>query len=86
MKLSLEDITANNYEAVCDLGLAKTQEKYVACNMWSLVEAHYNSGYTCKAIYLYALPVGFFMWVQETPTKVSIWHFMVDKTYTNSNK
>jgi len=86
MNLSLEDITADNYEAICELDVTKTQEEYVACNMWSLVEAHYNSGYTCKAIYLNALPVGFFMWVQETPTKVSIWRFMVDQTYTNSNK
>ncbi|WP_425355701.1 hypothetical protein [Pseudoalteromonas aliena] len=49
MTLSLEDITADNYEAICDLEVTKTQEEYVACNMWSLVEAHYNSGYTCKA-------------------------------------
>jgi len=59
MNLSLEDITADNYEAICELDVTKTQEEYVACNMWSLVEAHYNSGYTCKAIYLNALPVGF---------------------------
>ncbi|MDO6546368.1 GNAT family N-acetyltransferase [Pseudoalteromonas carrageenovora] len=83
MKLSLEDITADNYEAVCDLGLAKTQEEYLACNMSSLVEAHYNSGYTCKVINLNSTPVDFFMWVQETPTKVSIWRFMVDQTYQN---
>jgi len=49
MNLSLEDITADNYEAISDLEVAKTQEEYVACNMWSLVEGHYNSGYTCKA-------------------------------------
>ena len=83
MNLSLEDITADNYEAICDLEVAKTQEEYVAYNMWSLVEAHYNSGYTCKAIYLNGVPVGFFMWVQETPSKVSIWRFMVDQTHQN---
>ncbi len=80
MKLSLEDITADNYEAICDLEVAK---EYVACNMWSLVESHYNSGYTCKAIYLNGVPVGFFMWVQETSAKVSIWRFMVDQTHQN---
>ncbi len=56
MNLSLEDITADNYEAICELDVTKTQEEYVACNMWSLVEAHYNSGYTCKAIYLNESP------------------------------
>lgn|GEM_PF-6547220 len=35
MKLSLEDITADNYEAICDLEVAKTQEEYLACNMWA---------------------------------------------------
>jgi diamine N-acetyltransferase len=83
MNISLEDVTSANYEEVCDLDVTKAQQEYVACNMWSLVEAHYNSGYTCKAIYQNNEPVGFFMWVQETPTKVSIWRFMVDEHHQN---
>ncbi|MFD2097683.1 GNAT family N-acetyltransferase [Corallincola platygyrae] len=83
MDISLEEIDRSNYEAVCDLDVTKEQEAYVACNMWSLVEAHYNPGHTCKAIYHEKTPVGFFMWVQETATKVSIWRFMVDKHHQN---
>ena len=83
MNISLEDITSANYEDVCDLDVTKAQQDYVASNMWSLVEAHYNSGHTCKAIYQNNKPVGFFMWVQETPTKVSIWRFMVDEHHQN---
>ncbi|MCC2615914.1 GNAT family N-acetyltransferase [Aestuariibacter halophilus] len=83
MKISLEEVTRSNYEAVCDLDVAPEQEQYVACNMWSLVESHYNQGHTCKAICLEGKPVGFFMWVQETAQKVSIWRFMVDKQYQN---
>ena len=83
MNISLEDVTSANYEEVCDLDVTKAQQEYVACNMWSLVEVHYNSGYTCKVIYLNNEPVGFFMWVQETPTKVSIWRFMVDEHHQN---
>ena len=48
------------------------QEAYVACNMWSLVEASYNTGYTCKAIYDNDRPVGFLMWVQESASSISI--------------
>ncbi|GGF70066.1 hypothetical protein GCM10011338_22760 [Alteromonas lipolytica] len=59
MAISLRDINADNYEAVCDLDVAESQQDYVACNMWSLVESHYNSGYTCKAIYCNEDPVGF---------------------------
>lgn len=80
-EISLKEITRANYEPVCDLDVAEDQEEYVACNMWSLVESHYNQGYTCRAIYCGDVPVGFFMWVQETPTKIAIWRFMVDKNH-----
>lgn len=83
MSISLRDITRSNYEAVCDLDVSEEQQELVACNMWSLVESHFNEGHTCKAIYENEDPVGFMMWVQETPTKVSIWRFMVDKAHQN---
>jgi len=83
MNILLEDITSANYEEVCDLDVTEAQQEHVACNMWSLVESHYNVGHTCKAIYQNNEPVGFFMWVQETPTKVSIWRFMVDEHHQN---
>ena len=78
MKVSLRPVTRSNYEKVCELDVAKEQEEFVACNMWSLVESMFNEGYETKAIYLNEEPVGFFMWVQESKDKVSIWRFMVD--------
>ncbi len=81
MNIFLKDVDGSNYEAVCDLEVFEEQEEYVACNMWSLVESHYNKGHTCKAIYQDDTPVGFLMWVQESPEQVSIWRFMVDKNY-----
>ncbi|OFC70670.1 GNAT family N-acetyltransferase [Alteromonas confluentis] len=83
MQISLEEINKKNYESVCDLDVTEAQEDYVACNMWSLVESFYNEGHTCKAICLDDKPVGFFMWVKESVSKVSIWRFMVDKNYQN---
>lgn len=83
MNISLEGVTSANYEEVCDLDVTKAQQDYVASNMWSLVESHYNVEHTCKAIYQNNKPVGFFMWVQETPTKVSNWRFMVDEHHHN---
>ena len=79
MAVSLRGITADNYAAVCDMDVADHQQDYVACNMWSLVESHYNEGYTCRAIYQDETPVGFIMWVQENENKVSIWRFMIDQ-------
>lgn len=82
-KLHLSPITKHNYEQVCELDVHKNQEDYVACNMWSLVEAQFNQGHTTRAIYQDGEPVGFFMWVQETISKISIWRFMVDKQHQN---
>ena len=83
MQISLEEINKKNYESVCDLDVTEAQKDYVACNMWSLVESFYNEGHTCKTICFDDKPVGFFMWVKESVSKVSIWRFMVDKSYQN---
>lgn len=81
MSIKLRPVTRDNYEAICDLDVSEQQQDYVACNMWSLVEAHYEQGHTCRAIYQHDTPVGFLMWVLESPTKVSIWRLMVDQRY-----
>ncbi|WP_299010457.1 N-acetyltransferase [uncultured Shewanella sp.] len=81
MEVSLRPVTKENYEQVCELDVTKEQTSYVACNMWSLVEARYNEGYETRAIYLEEEPVGFLMWVQESNVKISIWRFMVDKAH-----
>ena len=81
MNISLQKITKQNYEQVCDLDVSKEQQEYVACNMWSLVESMFNEGYETRAIYQGDLPVGFFMWVKENLHKISIWRFMIDEKY-----
>ncbi len=81
MEVSLRRVTKENYEQVCELDVTKAQEDYVACNMWSLVESMYNDGYETRVIYMAEEPVGFFMWVQESAMKISIWRFMVDKAH-----
>lgn len=83
MKVSLREVTKQNYELVCDLDVTKPQEEFVACNMWSLVESFYNEGHVVRAIYLDEEAVGFFMWVHEASDKVSIWRFMVDAKHQN---
>jgi diamine N-acetyltransferase len=81
VEVSLRSVTKGNYEEVCELDVTKEQEEYVACNMYSLVESMFNEGYETRAIYLKEEPVGFFMWVQESNERISIWRFMVDKKY-----
>ncbi|MCF2856973.1 GNAT family N-acetyltransferase [Pseudoalteromonas sp. SMS1] len=79
--VSLRPVTHLNYEAICDLDVSKEQQDFVACNMWSLVESHYNAHYQTRGIYLDNEPVGFFMWVPESKCHVSIWRFMIDKKF-----
>lgn len=81
MEVSLRQVSKENYEEVCELDVTKEQEDFVACNMWSIVEAKYNEGYETRVIYLNEEPVGFFMWVKESIIKISIWRFMVDKNH-----
>lgn len=77
----LAPVASDNYEAVCDLKLHQTQEIYLASNLWSLVEAAYEPGCFPRAIYQQEQLVGFIMWVQETPQRVSIWRLMVDRQF-----
>lgn len=69
---------------ICDLSVAEDQYDYVAENMWSLVESKFNASFQTRAICLDGKPVGFFMWVPETPKRISIWRFMVDQNYQNN--
>lgn len=81
MEVSLRKVTKDNYEAICDLDVTKEQEDYVACNMWSLVESMFNEGYETRGIYCNDEPIGFFMWVKESISRVSIWRFMIDHNH-----
>jgi diamine N-acetyltransferase len=67
---------------VCNLEVSKNQEDFVAENTWSLVESLYE-GYVSRVICAGDDVVGYFMWVQETPVKISIWRFMVDQKFQN---
>lgn len=82
MEVTLHKISKENYERVCDLEVTKEQEDLVAGNTWSLVESLFE-GYESRAIYVDNDVVGFFMWVQETSEKISIWRFMIDHNYQN---
>lgn len=82
MEVLLCPVTKENYEEICDLAVSKDQEDYVAENTWSLVESLFE-GYETRSIYVAKEVVGFFMWVQETQHKISIYRFMVDKKFQN---
>ncbi len=81
MSISLQPVTRDNYERVCQLRVAKDQEDFVADNVWSLVESMFESDCDTRAICRDGEPVGFFMWVRRPEARVSIWRFMVDERH-----
>jgi diamine N-acetyltransferase len=84
-KISLRDVSADNWEAVVDLELDPTQEDLVASNLYSVAESHYDPDARPRAIYAGKRVVGFLMYdVQRTKGKsreASIYRFMIDRKH-----
>jgi diamine N-acetyltransferase len=84
-KISLKDVTADNWEEVADLELDADQEDLVASNLYSVAESHYDPDARPRAIYAGKRVVGFLMYdVQRTKGKAreaSIYRFMIDRKY-----
>jgi diamine N-acetyltransferase len=84
-KVSLRDVTADNWEAVADLELAADQEDLVAGNLYSIAESHFDPDARPRAVYAGKRVVGFLMYdVQRTRGKArvaSIYRFMIDRRH-----
>jgi diamine N-acetyltransferase len=82
-KVSLKDVTADNWEAVVELELDADQEDLVASNLYSVAESHYDPDARPRAVYAGKRVVGFLMYdVQRTKGKsreASIYRFMIDR-------
>jgi diamine N-acetyltransferase len=81
-KVSLKDVTADNWEALADLELADDQKELVASNLYSIAEAQFDPDARPRAIYAGKRVVGFLMYdVHRTKGKslgASIYRFMID--------
>jgi diamine N-acetyltransferase len=84
-KISLKDVTADNWEAVVDLELDPDQEDLVASNLYSVAESHYDPDARPRAVYAGKRVVGFLMYdVQPAKGKsreASIYRFMIDRKH-----
>ena len=82
-KIRLKDVTADNWEAVTELKLAKGQKHTVAGNAYSLAESKFNPYAVPRAIYAGKKLVGFIMYEtlheEDEPNTYSIYRFMIDK-------
>ena len=60
-KLTLKEITSKNWRDIVKLSVTEKQKKFVAPNVYSIVEAHYSDHAWFRAIYADDTPVGFIM-------------------------
>ncbi len=83
--LTLRPVTAQNWRAVAKLAPAEDQRRFIADNVWSLAEAHYDPLLVPRAIYHGDTPVGFAMdrllADEGQPGEIAIFRFMIAQAY-----
>ena len=85
MTISLQPVTADNFEALIALTVAPTQRGFVADNVYSIAESKFYPTCELRGIYQNATPVGFIMWEELSyegrPQVYNICRFMVDQQF-----
>lgn len=82
MKIELKKIDRSNYLDCIKLRLGKDQEKFVASNLFSLVEAAYEPDLYPLGVYCDDKMVGFFLYDYDEELHAwSMSRFMIDKKY-----
>ena len=81
-EVSLREITAATMRAICRLEVRPEQRDYVASNVFSLAEAHFEPRAWLRGVYVGDTPVGFVM-LREDPDGDGyyLWRFMIDAQY-----
>ena len=82
-KVTLRDVTADNWEEVVDLKVSKEQKGFVTSNAYSLAESKFDPYVRPRAIYAGRRVVGFLMYEtlesEGRPHEYSIYRLMIDK-------
>jgi diamine N-acetyltransferase len=84
-RVTLREITADNWEEIADLEVHEHQEEFLEDNVWSIAESKFNRNAVPRAIYAGKRPVGFIMWEslagEGAPHDYFIFRFMIDKDH-----
>jgi len=86
VKVTLEAVTIDNFEALMDMALPPEQAGYLASNAYSIAQAHYYPDWRPRAIYCDGVPVGFALYDVEgdgEPGRYAIYRLMVDHPRQN---
>jgi diamine N-acetyltransferase len=84
-RVTLREVTADNWEEVADLEVHEHQEEFLEDNVWSIAESKFNKNAVPRAIYAGKHPVGFIMWEslagEGAPHDYFIFRFMIDRRH-----
>ncbi|MBT6583497.1 MAG: GNAT family N-acetyltransferase [Gammaproteobacteria bacterium] len=87
MKVTVREVSLDNWRDVTRLNLDPSQFDYVADNSYSLAEAAYRTHCVPRAIYLKESVVGFIMYAPlepfDSPTEYEVFRFMIDRMHQN---
>lgn len=82
MNLTLRDITKDNWEECVNLRVHKNQSKFVATNVFSLVQSHYLDGLYPMGIYDEDYMVGFLMYEHDSEDNMmGMCRLMIDRKH-----
>jgi len=79
--VTLEEITAQNFEDYMEMELPEQQRGYLASNAYSIAQARYYDDYIPRGICLEGKPAGFLLYDKQSNNNVGeygIYRFMVD--------
>ena len=81
-RITLCEITKDNYMAIHKLGVKPEQEKFVATNAQSLSQSQFHEDAWRRAIYADDKPVGFVMLsINRDKAEYFLWRFMIDANH-----
>jgi diamine N-acetyltransferase len=81
MRVTLESVTAENFEALMELELPPEQSQYLASNAYSIAQSHYYADWRPRAIYCDGAPAGFALYDvkgNDEAGHYAIYRLMVD--------
>jgi len=81
MNITLQEITKDNYEDICELEVADDRKGHLSSNTQSILESKLHETLTSRAIYSDDVPVGFIMGERTSEDMIEIFRFMIDQNY-----
>ena len=81
MQVTLEPVTAENFETLMEMELPPEQAHFLASNAYSIAQSHYYTDWRPRAIYCDGAPAGFALYdvkSNDEPGHYAIYRLMVD--------